>query len=173
MGKALEKVPETLAELKAALPELTALAIEEGRAQAAAATVDAVKAEQERIVGLIGASTDDETGAKFRAAILSGMTPEALKTLGVSLIPAGDAVLKAEVDALKAKNLELLKATGSENPGADAGHKPESGKDYMSLVRDYKAAHACTTTKAMMAINAEHPEVHERYIDTANAGRRV
>jgi hypothetical protein len=169
MPKALEKVPETLAELQAALPELYSQAVDLGKASidAKALTEQAVTAERDRIVGLVTAASSPELGEKLRAAITSGVTAEGLKALGVTLAPdaSGDtAVLKAEIVSLKAANLDLLKKTGSTEVGTDTGKIMGSKPEFFTLVAAYRKEHNCNRAEAIKAVVHNNPEAHDAYV---------
>jgi hypothetical protein len=74
-------------------------------------------------------------------------------------------------ETARAAALEALKTSGAPNPGA--GNPAEGGKDYMTLIEEYRAQYKCTKTAAMMAINKSHPGKRTEYLEKNNPGLAI
>jgi signal peptide peptidase SppA len=169
------KAIETYEQLKAAAPEILKAAEDTAREDGVKsvdlgpATKEAAEAERARILGMAEVHFGEDAGAKFKALVESGISVEQYKAT-VAAIGKPEPDKSAEEEAKKAA-LEALKAAGAPNPGA--GDPPAGGKDYMTLVDEYRAQHKCTKTEAMMAVNRSHPAARQEYIQKNNPGLAV
>jgi hypothetical protein len=173
MPKAIEKVPETVAELKTTLPELCAQLESDAKmsvdvqGQAAAARTE----ERDRILGLVTVEFGDEAGAKFQALVSTGVTVDQLKAIKamnppvtVTAIPGQDAEARA-----KQEILDALKKTGAENPGAGGNERPKAvGKNFLTLVKTYQDEYGVKRSVAIKETIAAHPDAHAAYLAEAN-----
>jgi hypothetical protein len=175
MPKALEKVPETVADLKTALPELCAQ-IERD----AVATVDtttpvtaAVQAERDRIFGILALEIGEEASASLSALVATGITVDQLTAIKALQHPTPAQTPAASSESAKKDQLlAAIIAAGATNAGLGGkGDQTVSNKDYMTLVDEYAAAHTCSRSDAMQAITRKHPDKHKEYIRKQNEGR--
>lgn len=167
---------ETYEQLKAAAPEIMKAAEDTARAEGVKSVdiekpaKEAAEAQRALIIGMAEVHFGAEAGAKFKALIDSGISVEQYKATVAAIgtpQPAGE----SEEEKKRAAALEALKNSGAENPGAGSGQ--QTGKGYMDLVDEYRAAHKCSKTDAMMAINRSHPKARKDYLEKANPGLTV
>ena len=180
MSKALEKVPETLAELKAMLPELTAQAVDEGKqsVDVTAQSTQAATTERERILGLAAIQFGEAAGAKFASLVATNMTVEQFKAVK-ALNPDPPLITATAIDAAalaeqkkRDEMLNALLASGAANVGADGlPLNATSGKDWLTLVDEYAALNKCSKVEAMQAVTGKYPDKHRAYIVAANQRR--
>jgi len=166
---------KTYEDLKAAAPDLLKAAEDTARADGAKsvdvekAKKDAGEAQRTQIIGLAEAHFGAEAGAKFKALVESGISVDAYKA-AVAAIGTPKPDTSAEETARLAA-LEALKNSGAQNPGA--GNESAGGKDYMTLVEEYRAMKKCSKTDAMMAVNKDHPKARQEYLRKANPGLAI
>jgi len=158
----------TIDSLTAAFPELVQK-VQESAVEAAKGKLeaDAKKAEQERILELIGIQFNEDQSGKLKSVIESGVSAEQFKAIK-SLNPkadAGDQETDEERQA-RQKALDAIAGAGAEDPGAGDGGAGK--KDYMVLVEEYMAAHNVPRLKAMQAVNRSHPKEREEFINKQN-----
>lgn len=166
---------ENYEQLKTAAPEILKAAEDTAREDGAkSVNVDAAKkesaaAERALVLGMAEVHFGAEAGAKFKSLIESGITVEQYKaTVAVIGRPQDD---KAAEETARAAALEALKTSGAPNPGA--GNPAEGGKDYMTLIEEYRAQYKCSKTAAMMAINKSHPGKRTEYLEKNNPGLAI
>lgn len=173
MPKAIEKIPETLAELEAFLPELVVQAREEGRksvdievlkAETRTECASAHNAEKERIMGLMMAMCGDEIGVKIKTVIETGITPEMYKAIGATVLTKPE----SSEETLKAQLLTSLKDSGAGNPGSGDGLSSGTPKDWSAAVDAYQKENKCTRSEAIKAIESSNPGLRETYLARIN-----
>ncbi|MEN6623614.1 MAG: S49 family peptidase [Smithella sp.] len=128
----------------------------------------AVNSGQETFMAVAGAFFGEANMEKFKTLVSAGMSPEQIKTLGITAQPAGD------TDEEKKKKDELLaqlKASGAGNPGAGEGGTA-TAKDFTALVTDYQQEHKCGRSTAIKAIANAYPAVHAAFIASVNAKKK-
>lgn len=173
MPKAIEKVPETVAELKAALPDLCARIEEDAKASidTAAIAACAVTAALDRVWGIIAVEMGDEISASLSTLAATGITVDQLKAVKALQPPPASAGPTPE-GTTKAALLAAITNSGAPNPGQGGpATPPDSDKDYMTLVEEYAATHTCSRSDAMQAVTRKHPAKHKEYIKKQNEGR--
>jgi signal peptide peptidase SppA len=160
-------VIKTVADLRDALPEMVeqietdaVSGVDVGKAEA-----DAAQGERERIIGLAGVQFGAEDAGKLEKIVNSGVTVEqfeAVSALGGSREQPAGGGNEAEI-------LAELKRAGAENPGAGGGEdKGASGKDFETLVTEYRFANKCGKADAIRAVATQFPAAHEAYLQKAN-----
>jgi ClpP class serine protease len=160
-----EQKIETVDQLTMAFPDLVNQ-IQDDAVKAATGQIksDAIKAEQDRILELVGIQFDDDQAQSLKKVIESGVTVEQFEA--VKKASNEPKAVDEEDEELKKKLLEGLESSGAGDPGAgDAG---SGSKDYMTLVDEYMTAHNCPRLKAMQEVNRAHPKAREDYISKNN-----
>jgi signal peptide peptidase SppA len=134
----------------------------------------AVSAEGERCVALVGAIMGEELGEKLKGVMDSGATAEQAKALaGLLAKPTG------KEDAPENEEKELMQDLLSAYQEGDQGLSPApkntsqqeakaQGKEFPTLVSEYKAEHGCNLAQAQQAVAKAHPEAHKAYIKSFN-----
>jgi signal peptide peptidase SppA len=168
---------ETYEQLKAAAPEILKAAEDTARNDGVKSInfegiqKEAADAAMAKVIGMAEVHFGAEAGAKFKSLVESGISVEQYKaTVAAIGQPPAAASNVAEEEARKAA-LATLKESGAQNPGS--GNPPTGGKDYMILVEEYSAAHKCSKTEAMYAINKSHPQARQDFINKDNPGLTV
>jgi capsid assembly protease len=177
---AMEKIT-TLAELKAAYPDLAAQARDEGvkSVDQEAIRVQAATAETNRIVDLVTIAASEDQGPKI-IALINATTPadqlkaamdlkEATQMIAATASAAADSAAET---AKKEEILAALKTTGAPAMGTDGNGVTTASLDYLTLVENHMALHKCTKLEAMQAVTAKFPDAHKAYIKKANEGGR-
>lgn len=153
----------TLEELKQKHPELYQEVFALGAASIERPSIEtAARAqERERVMGLAAAQFGIEPGAILKAIVESMVTVEQFAAVQAALPKPAAA---ASEDALKAKMLELLQATGAPNPGAGNQPNAASGKTWDGEVARLVAEEKITKGQAVRKLAHENPALHAAYL---------
>ncbi|VFQ46903.1 S49 family peptidase [Desulfoluna butyratoxydans] len=129
-------------EFQAKHPDLYTKAVSEGREAAQKDVTDQVKAESERIMGIVSAVVGEEQGTKLTALVSSGATVAQIEAFGQMLGTPGATTEQEETDADgkdKASRQAIL--NGLQSAHSD-GVRPEAGADKLTTVDVDKQAAA-------------------------------
>ena len=83
-------------------------------------------------------------------------------------IPASEAYKQFYLAAKQEREegLKEMQEALSDSAGAEGKDKKTPEKDFMALVDEYQKSHECTRTQALSAIAANHPDLHQAYLES-------
>lgn len=100
---------------------------------------------------------------------------------GATLTEAKAAYADVLSERLAAKDKEPAKGATNAAMGADGrigqahaegNESQEDGPDFLAVSRQYAAEHKCTMASAMQAVQSAQPDLHQRFLDSAEAQAR-
>lgn len=131
----------------------------------------AVQEERARVCILVSAAFGEEPGKKFATVVDSGLTAEAVKTLGISFGASG-----SDVDT--ASRQQILDALN--NGGQQPLGKTETGKtettaptDFAAKVTAYAKEHGVSRAEALKACRKSDAKGYSAWIASVNAGAEL
>ncbi len=162
---AMKDIITTVAELKAAYPELAAQLVAEGVSSVDVVALETAAAgkERDRITGILAIAVGEEAGPKIKAIVESGITAAQYQAVQTGPI-IGAAKTPDKEEALKTQLLTAITTqTGAPAVGADG--KPVTAiKDYMALVEEYQKTEGCSRAAASKAVVQQNPKAHKEWL---------
>jgi len=163
---------KTIEALTEKYPSLVAQIVEQaeqnGESKAMETVEQARDGERDRVLDLISAQFGDEAGEKMKTIVESGVTVEQFQAIKGLAGDGGNVQGEKESDEERAAREAALKAiedSGADNPGADAGATGQNGKDYLTLVAEYKEQHKCGAIEAQTAISKAYPDKKREFLE--------